>query len=627
MDIEGYKIHRKIGEGAMAGVFLADQVSLGRQVALKVLAPALAAQKGFRERFLKEGRIIAYLKHPQIVNVYDLGSHHHHYFLSMEFLSGGTLEQKIKTGLSTAQSVQLIKKIGQSLSYAHDNGVIHRDIKSQNIMFRNDDTPVLTDFGIARLMDNDPQLTTPGRTIGSPLYMSPEQICGRKIDARADLYSVGILFYKMLTNTMPYQSDHILTVAMMHKTAPIPVLSKELSLFQPVLNRLLAKDPDQRYSSAQEFIEALNQLESERAYLRLGSDRDNPYTQPKDPMPVAGKVDISWGGQLNQTDSATEVVLASQSMDADIEAATLDQSDARNRTDEKSQALNDDLTRRTKGKAMGKMGLGIGAALSVLVAGIFVSNYYATSSSVLPKPSAVFQLKTTKANVQFHGQIPDTSPAMPMVRPQNDHPVQSLEKTTHNQPVVDQKKISELMAKAQRQLEKYNLTSPAGDNCYDTYQQLLSLDPSGQKAKSILIKIGNAYHDLAAAAKAKGNLHQSLAHIGKGLAIQPKDSSLLAMQDDLRAKLAEQDRMMRERTMRIEQEKMKRAAELASMQKKLEDERQAEPLRVQEAERDQLNTSEVEPEIAEPQKVKTEIEPSESTGKSSDTGKRLFGTF
>lgn len=627
MDIEGYKIHRKIGEGAMAGVFLADQVSLGRQVALKVLAPALAAQQGFTERFLKEGRIIAYLKHPQIVNVYDLGSHrHHYYYLAMEFLSGGTLEQKIKSGLSAAQSVQLIKKISRALSFAHDNGVIHRDIKSQNIMFRNDDIPVLTDFGIARLMDNDPQLTTPGRTIGSPLYMSPEQICGRKIDTRADLYSVGILFYKMLTNTMPYQSDQILTVALMHKTAPIPALCKELSLFQPVLNKLLAKDPDQRYASAHELIEVLNQLESEHAYLRLSSSQDNFYAQSKAPMPTAGPVNISLGDGISQTDLATETVFESPSMAADIGAAAHKKSDAHHLSDEKVQTLNHDLPLQVKGKAMGKIGLVMGGALSILVAGVFASNYFATPSAAVLKSATAFRLKTTKANVQFRGPVPDMSPAIRIVRPQGDHPVQSMEKIPHVQPAVDQT-IEELMAKAQRQLKKYNLTSPAGDNCYQTYQQLLSLDPSGQGARSILIKIGKAYYELAEAAEAKGNLHQSLAQVEKGLALRPKDSILLAMQDDLHAKLAERDRILAKRAMRIEQEKMKRAAEMASMQKRHENERQIEALRIQEAERDRLDTSDVEPEITAPQKAKIEIKPSESTVKSSDNRKRLFGTF
>jgi serine/threonine-protein kinase PpkA len=155
--------------------------------------------------------------------------------------------------------------ICRSLGFAHNHGVIHRDIKPQNIMFRDDNIPVLTDFGIAQLMNNDPRLTIPGRTMGSPLYMSPEQICGRMINERADLYAIGILFYEMLTNQLPYHSDQFVDIALMHKTAPIPVLPDELSVFQPLLEKMLAKEPDDRYASAQELINVLEKIDSENA--------------------------------------------------------------------------------------------------------------------------------------------------------------------------------------------------------------------------------------------------------------------------------------------------------------------------------------------------------------------------
>jgi serine/threonine-protein kinase PpkA len=154
------------------------------------LAPALAAQEDFTTRFLNEGKIVAYLNHPQIVNIYDLGSHNHFYYMAMEFLPGGTLEQKIEKEISLAKAVHLVKQIATALEFAHLRGVIHRDIKPRNIMFRKDGLLVLTDFGIARLMDGGTQLTLPGRTLGTPCYMSPEQISGEKVDSRTDLYSL-----------------------------------------------------------------------------------------------------------------------------------------------------------------------------------------------------------------------------------------------------------------------------------------------------------------------------------------------------------------------------------------------------------------------------------------------------
>lgn len=286
----------------MASVYLAVQTSLGRQVALKVLAPALAAQRGFTTRFLNEGRIIAYLKHPQIVNVYDLGSHHHNYFLAMEFLPAGTLAQRIRKGISPARSVQLIKQIATALGFAHQQGVIHRDIKPQNILFRDDGLPVLTDFGIARLMDGGPQLTIPGRTLGSPLYMSPEQINGCTIDARADLYALGILFYKMLTNKLPYESDQIMAIALMHKSAPLPILSDDLSAFQPIVNKLLAKNPDHRFPSAQELIDALARIESEPIFTARETDRSDAVPQPRAGLDAAGRIGLLGLERTNQSD-------------------------------------------------------------------------------------------------------------------------------------------------------------------------------------------------------------------------------------------------------------------------------------------------------------------------------------
>lgn len=263
MDFPGYRIEREIGKGGMASVYLAVQESLHRLVALKVMEPRLAANENFAERFLKEGRIIACLDHSQIVTVYDFGAYKENYYLSMEHLPGGTLEQKIRSGLSLEEVISIIKIISKALGYAHSQGVLHRDIKPQNILFRKDGSPVLTDFGIARFVDDTMQLTAPGFTVGSPLYMSPERIMGKKIDARSDLYSLGVLFYQMLTARLPYQADNSIGVALKQCSAPIPVLPREQSKFQSILEKLLAKNPQDRFATADAFVEALNRIEAE----------------------------------------------------------------------------------------------------------------------------------------------------------------------------------------------------------------------------------------------------------------------------------------------------------------------------------------------------------------------------
>ena len=249
---------RKIGEGGMAAVYLAVQESLGRQVALKVMKVARADDESFTDRFLKEGRIIAQFQHPQIITVYDFGSHGPHHYFSMEFLPEGTLAQHIERGLSLERALEIVKSIAVALAYAHNRGVIHRDIKPQNILFRQDGTPVLSDFGIAKLVNaDDTQLTAPGLAIGSPVYMSPEQITGKKLDNRSDLYSLGIVLYEMLARQPPFRADDVISIAVMHCTQPVPRLPAGFLRFQPVLQKLLAKSPADRFESAEQLIHAI----------------------------------------------------------------------------------------------------------------------------------------------------------------------------------------------------------------------------------------------------------------------------------------------------------------------------------------------------------------------------------
>ena len=262
MYIPGYQIERELGQGGMAIVYLAMQESLHRHVALKVIKPVLTTDEEFAARFLREGRIIAQLSDPHIVTVYDIASHEGTYYLSMEYLGGGTLQQRIREGLSPSETLIIARAIVGALHYAHSRGIIHRDIKPQNILFRENGTSVLTDFGIAKTLGSSTIMTRTGLSIGTPRYMSPEQIRGQGVDARADLYSFGVLFYEMLTGNVPYAAEDSFALAMMHVTAPTPELPPRLSAYQPLLNKLLDKDPERRFQSGQEFIAALDALEA-----------------------------------------------------------------------------------------------------------------------------------------------------------------------------------------------------------------------------------------------------------------------------------------------------------------------------------------------------------------------------
>ncbi|MCP5420580.1 MAG: serine/threonine protein kinase [Gammaproteobacteria bacterium] len=261
MDIPGYHIDREIGSGGMATVFLAVQESLGRLVALKLIKPELATNSNFAQRFLREGRIGVQLNHPNIVNIFDIGSHKDFFYLVMEYVPGGTLRDYISQGISIEESIRVIKIIADALGYAHSRGIIHRDIKPQNILFHGNGNPMIVDFGIAKSVNSKTGLTNSGMSLGTPRYMSPEQIRGKVVGTQSDLYSLGVMFYEMLTGQLPYSANDSFALAFQHVSEPIPRLPCAINFLQPIINKLLAKNPEQRYPTAEAFIEELTELE------------------------------------------------------------------------------------------------------------------------------------------------------------------------------------------------------------------------------------------------------------------------------------------------------------------------------------------------------------------------------
>jgi serine/threonine-protein kinase PpkA len=257
IQIPGYIVERNIGSGAMATVYLAIQKALERRVALKLMASSLSTDSTFRERFVKEGRIIAQLNHPNIVTIFDIGLAGSNYYMAMEYLEGDTLKERMKEPLPPDQAVAILIRIASALGYAHKRNFVHRDVKPGNILFREDGTPVLTDFGIAKALGDSTQMTQAGLTIGTPSYMSPEQALGKPVDARCDLYALGVVFFEMLTGTKPYRAEDSFAIALMHINDPIPRLPEQLSRFQPIIDKLMAKSPDDRFASAEALIEAL----------------------------------------------------------------------------------------------------------------------------------------------------------------------------------------------------------------------------------------------------------------------------------------------------------------------------------------------------------------------------------
>jgi tRNA A-37 threonylcarbamoyl transferase component Bud32 len=265
MQVPGYSIQRVIGKGGMATVYLAIQESLSRPVVLKVLDQVSADRsEDLIERFISEGRIIASLHHPNIITIYDIGIADNVMYISMEYVEGGDLKQRMELPLSTDEALDYLRKVATALGEAHRHGIVHRDVKPANILFRDEHTPLLTDFGIAKQVDTEHDLTSTGIFLGSPNYVSPEQADGKRIDGRADIYSLGCIFFEMITGRKPYVSDSIIDIVIQHKQAPVPQLPKEHADLQPLLDRMMAKKRDERFADAGELIREIEKAQQQQ---------------------------------------------------------------------------------------------------------------------------------------------------------------------------------------------------------------------------------------------------------------------------------------------------------------------------------------------------------------------------
>jgi serine/threonine-protein kinase PpkA len=262
INIPGYRIIRKINSGGMSTVYLAIQISVGRIVALKVMSPGLTSDPAFNERFQREATIVGQLSHPNIVSIYDIGREEDLNYIAMDYLPGGSLHDKMINGLTGAEVIRVTKDIANALDHAHEKGYIHRDIKPENILFRSDNSAVLSDFGVAKVMIGVSRMTHVGTVVGTPQYMSPEQARGQTVDARSDLYSLGVVFYEMLTGSLPFPGDDAVTIALKHISAPIPRLPLQYHAYQKILDKFLAKDSSQRFQRGREISEAFEHFDA-----------------------------------------------------------------------------------------------------------------------------------------------------------------------------------------------------------------------------------------------------------------------------------------------------------------------------------------------------------------------------
>lgn len=259
-----YTVERKLGSGGMADVYLGFHNQLRRRIAIKVLPRAMSRDQGMVKRFMKEAESAAQLSHPNIISIYDIGVAGPLNYFIMAFISGGSLKDQLRTGtVSIERATEIIIQICGALNYAHTMGVIHRDIKPDNIMFDEHGNAILMDFGIAKAKFAS-KLTATGTLIGTPHYMSPEQLKGKELDGRSDTYSLGILFYEILTGKVPFEGDDTYAIGLKHiQEPPVPPLELNPRIPESLNNiilTMLAKTPEARFSSAQDVASAIEDL-------------------------------------------------------------------------------------------------------------------------------------------------------------------------------------------------------------------------------------------------------------------------------------------------------------------------------------------------------------------------------
>jgi serine/threonine-protein kinase PpkA len=269
--LDAYEIIDVVGAGGMGEVYRARDTRLNRDVAIKVLPEHLAVDPDALARFEREAQAVAALSHPNILAIHDFGRHGDVTYAVTELLEGETLRVRLTGGaLPTRRALEYAIQIVGGIAAAHERGIVHRDLKPENILVRDDGIVALTDFGIAKHVGMLITDTGAGDVVGTPYYLSPEQAMGNRVDARADLYSLGVMLFEMLTGTKPYHAESARELLRKHVEEPVPELPAALQWCQPLLDRLMAKEPQQRCESASRLLEELAMLANGMKGRHLG---------------------------------------------------------------------------------------------------------------------------------------------------------------------------------------------------------------------------------------------------------------------------------------------------------------------------------------------------------------------
>jgi serine/threonine protein kinase/formylglycine-generating enzyme required for sulfatase activity len=538
IDIPGYVIKREIGLGGMASVHLATQTSLEREVALKVMSPALAADPTFSKRFLQEARMLASLSHPNIVAVYDVGvtANQLHYF-SMQYLPGGDLAGRVRRGIEERDLVIAIAGVAKALGYAHQRGYVHRDVAPGNILYDSNNNPVLTDFGIALAAATGSRITSAGFSVGTSHYMSPEQARGGDVDSRSDIYSLGVLTYFGLTGKPPYDGADGFAVAYAHVFEQVPRLPPAQAHWQPLIDRALAKDPKDRFNDSEQFLEGLAAAVPQYAgFFRDDSGPSPPAASaatvvslPATKVPVSTSSDVPTRVPRSPTPDPATVARGRATPPSGSPVLT--------------PAKSSPSLLRWWPVFIVLIGVGLIAFAMLARNNKPASHTVIAQSAPVSTPSPSVNAPPPPAATQ-PAAAPITQPAAPVESPSaatasttetppptamdaaesadaqaagaSDAPTGEL--PTVVDPVIEAVRLGRIDFSAQR------LTNPPGSNALERFQLALKLDPKNKPAHQGIVDIAKKYIDFAEKNRASGDLAQfdqylkRAADVGKSLA-------------------------------------------------------------------------------------------------------------
>jgi serine/threonine-protein kinase PpkA len=518
LEIPGYRVHGQLGKGGMAEVFLATQESLSRKVAIKVLRTA--EDEAFSKRFIQEAHIVASLNHPSIITIHDIDRlADGRYYLAMEFLPGGDLARHKGELFAPERALQIIREIASGLAVVHDKGLVHRDVKPANVLFRGDGTAVLTDFGVAKDLDIDSELTQFGVAVGSPAYSSPEQAQCQPLDARSDIYSLGVILLELLTGSNPYRGGNYTQTVVNHVQMELPPLPDSLGAFRGLLARMLAKKPEERFTDCRALLAALDETELsdlEETQLRPALQMSEPAVvatpaprKRRSAMPLLMTLSVlvligtltSVGLYLKQQRQIDALLAEAEQRFATGQLSEPEQDSAEHYFNQVL-AIDDDSDAALAGLQRireARIKVFTDLAEQRLVDGL------------LTEPAE------DSADYYYRQAL--------LIDPQHAGTLAGLQR------VLDAR-IARYLQLAEQSIADKRLLLPEEDSAVYYYRQILGWAPDNAEALAGLGHVAQLYRDLASSAYRRRDFPGALAMIDRGLEVEPQNAELLQMRGE-----------------------------------------------------------------------------------------------